>query len=204
MAALVGVMLMVVIGTFEWASLKLYRKVPTTDFLVMVIVTAHTAFMDDLASAIILGVIVYSLAFSFKHAKNINADIQDNGLGAKVYQLHGPLFFASVTQFKELFDQRNDPKTVVIDFYYTRVYDRSAVEAIHSIAGKYQQLGKTVHLTHLSESCREMIRKAKDLVCVSMSDEPQFHVSPCRYRDRNSCHRKRWSRFPRKRSFENQ
>jgi SulP family sulfate permease len=181
MAALVGVMFMVVIGTFEWASLKLYRKVPTTDFLVMVIVTAYTAFMHDLASAVILGVIVSALAFSFKHAKNINADIQFNEHGAKVYQLHGPLFFASATQFKELFDARNDPDTVVIDFYYTRVYDHSGMEAIQSIAGKYQQLGKTVHLTHMSESCRAMIRKAKDLVCVSMSDEPQFHVSTDRF-----------------------
>lgn len=181
MAALVGLMFMVVIGTFEWASLKLYRKVPTTDFLVMIIVTAYTAFMHDLASAVILGVIVSSLAFSFKHAKNINADIQYNEHGAKVYQLHGPLFFASATQFKELFDSRNDPDTVVIDFYYTRVYDHSGMEAIHSIAGKYQQLGKTVHLTHMSESCMEMIRKAKDLVRVSMSDEPQYHVSTDRF-----------------------
>jgi len=181
MAALVGVMFMVVIGTFEWASFKLYRKVPTTDFLVMIIVTVYTAFMHDLASAVILGVVVSALAFSFKHAKNINADIQYNEFGAKVYQLHGPLFFASATQFKELFNQRNDPDTVVIDFYYTRVYDHSGMEAIHSIAGKYQQVGKTVHLTHLSESCREMIRNAKDLVCVSMSDEPQFHVSTDRF-----------------------
>lgn len=181
MAALVGVMFMVVIGTFEWASLKFYRKIPTTDFLVMIIVTAYTAVMHDLASAVILGVIVSALTFSFKHAKNINADIQYNEFGAKVYQLHGPLFFASATQFKELFDARNDPDTVVIDFYYTRVYDHSAMEAIRSIAQKYQQLGKTVHLTHLSESCRDMIRKAKDLVCVSMSDEPQFHVSTDRF-----------------------
>lgn len=177
MAALVGLMFMVVIGTFEWASLKLYRKVPLTDFLVMVIVTAYTAIMHDLATAVIIGVIVSSLAFAFKHAKNVNADIQINEYGAKIYQLHGPLFFASVSQFKELFDTRHDPDTVVIDFYYTRVYDHSAMEAIHSIAEKYHQLGKTLHLTHLSEDCREMIRKADDLVCVSFSDEPQFHVT---------------------------
>lgn len=177
MAALVGVMFMVVIGTFEWASLKLYRKVPLTDFLVMVIVTGYTAIMHDLASAVIIGVIVSSLAFAFKHAKNVNADIQFNEHGAKIYQLHGPLFFASVTQFKQLFDARKDPETVVIDFYYTRVYDHSAMEAIHTVASKYQQLGKTIHLTHLSEECREMIRKADDLVCVSYSDEPQFHVT---------------------------
>ncbi|QDU58957.1 SulP family inorganic anion transporter [Aeoliella mucimassa] len=177
MAALVGVMFMVVIGTFEWASLKLYRKVPLTDFLVMVIVTLYTAIVHDLASAVIIGVIVSSLAFAFKHAKNVDADVQFNEFGAKIYQLHGPLFFASVAQFKELFDPRNDPETVVIDFYYTRVYDHSGMEAIHAIAARYEQLGKTVHLTHLSPACREMLAKAKDLVHVSLSDEPQFHVS---------------------------
>lgn len=129
MAALVGVMFMVVIGTFEWASLKLYRKVPFTDFLVMVIVTLYTAVMHDLASAVIIGVIVSSLAFAFKHAKNVNADIKINEHGAKVYQIHGPLFFASTTQFKELFDARKDPDTVIIDFYFTRVYDHSGLES---------------------------------------------------------------------------
>ena len=177
MAALVGVMFMVVIGTFEWASLKLYRKVPFTDFLVMVIVTLYTAVMQDLASAVILGVIVSSLAFTFKHAKNVNADIKINESGAKVYQLHGPLFFASTTQFKELFDARKDPDTVIIDFYFTRVYDHSAMEAIHVVAKKYQQLGKIVHLTHLSEECRQMLSKAKDLITVSFSEEPQYHLT---------------------------
>jgi sulfate permease, SulP family len=181
MAALVGVMFMVVIGTFEWASLKLYHKVPMTDFMVMVIVTVYTAVMHDLASAVIIGVIVSSLAFAFKHAKNINADVQFNEQGAKIYQLHGPLFFASATQFKELFDARTDPETVVIDFYYTRVYDHSGMEAIRTIAEKYQQSGKTVHLTHLSGPCRAMILRAKDLVSVSISDEPQFHVSTDRF-----------------------
>lgn len=177
MAALVGVMFMVVIGTFEWASLKLYRKVPFTDFLVMVIVTLYTAVMHDLASAVIIGVIVSSLAFAFKHAKNVNADIKMNEHGAKIYQLHGPLFFASTTQFKELFDSHRDPDTVVIDFYFTRVYDHSAMEAIHVVAKKYQQLGKTLHLTHLSEECRQMIRNAKDLITVSFSEEPQYHLT---------------------------
>lgn len=177
MAALVGVMFMVVIGTFEWASLKLYRKVPFSDFLVMVVVTVYTAVMHDLASAVIIGVIVSSLVFTFKHAKNVDADIKINEHGSKVYQLHGPLFFASTTQFKALFNPQEDPDTVVIDFYYTRVYDHSGMEAIHAVATKYQQVGKTVHLTHLSNECREMIQKAKDLVHVSLSDEPQFHVA---------------------------
>ena len=177
MAALVGLMFMVVIGTFEWASLKLYRRIPMSDFLVMVVVTVYTAFMHDLASAVIIGVIVSSLAFAFKHAKNIDADIKFNEFGAKIYQLHGPLFFASSAQFKELFEPRDDPQSVVVDFYYTRVYDHSGMEAIHSLAARYQQLGKTLHLTHLSDKCREMLLKAGDVVNVSFSDDPQFHFS---------------------------
>jgi SulP family sulfate permease len=124
-----------------------------------------------------LGVVVSSLAFAFKHAKNVNADVQFNEQGAKVYQIHGPLFFASTTQFKELFDPRNDPQIVVIDFYYTRVYDHSGLQAIHAVANRYQNLGKAVHLTHLSQECREMLRRARDLVNVSLSDQPQFHVT---------------------------
>ncbi|QDU35857.1 C4-dicarboxylic acid transporter DauA [Maioricimonas rarisocia] len=181
MAALVGVMFMVVIGTFEWASLKLYRKIPLTDFLVMLIVTLYTAVMHDLASAVIIGVLVSSVAFTFKHAKNVNADIRYDEHGAKIYQLHGPLFFASTSQFKEMFDPSGDPDVIVIDFYYTRVYDHSGMEAIHSVASKYQQVGKAVHLTHLSDKCREMIRNAADLVDVPLSHEPQFHVSTDRF-----------------------
>lgn len=181
MAALVGVMFMVVIGTFEWASLKLYRKVPTTDFLVMVTVTLYTAIMHDLASAVIIGVIASSLAFAFKHAKNVNAETRYNKHGAKVYQLHGPLFFASTTQFKEIFEPKNDPDCVVIDFYFTKVYDHSGMEAIHSIAQKYRQLGKTIHLTHLSDDCRSMLKNAQELISFQMMDEPQHHVSTDRF-----------------------
>lgn len=177
MGALVGVMFMVVIGTFEWASLRLFKKVPLTDFVVMLIVTLYTAIMHDLASAVIIGVIVSALAFAFKHAKNIAVDSQINDEGAKVYQLHGPLFFASTTQFKELFDPKNDPQVVYINFYYTRVYDQSAMEAIHVVAKKYSQVGKELHLTHLSEQCRQMLERAGDLVNVSYSDEPQFHLT---------------------------
>jgi SulP family sulfate permease len=181
MAALVGVMFMVVIGTFEWASLKLYRQVPTTDFLVMVTVTLYTAVMHDLASAVIIGVIVSSLAFAFKHAKNVNAEIRRNEHGAKIYQIHGPLFFASTTQFKEIFDPKQDPECVVIDFYFTKVYDHSGLEAIHSVAQKYHQLGKTLHLTHLSQDCQKMLKNAQELMSFDMMDEPQSHVSTDRF-----------------------
>ncbi len=177
MAALVGVMFMVVIGTFEWASLKLYRRVPLTDFLVMVVVTAYTAIVHDLASAVVIGVIVSALGFAFQHARNVAVDVRINDEGAKIYQLHGPLFFAATTQFKSLFDIKGDPEVVVIDFYYSRVYDHSAMEAIHVIAQKYQQLGKQLHLTHLSAECRVKLERAGDLLSVSFSDEPQFHVT---------------------------
>ena len=120
MAALVGVMFMVVIGTFEWATLRMIGKVPATDYFVMVLVAGYTAIMHDLATAVIIGVIASALAFAWQHAKHIGVDVKYNEFGSKIYQFHGPLFFASASRFKELFDPKNDPSDVVIDFYYTR------------------------------------------------------------------------------------
>lgn len=176
-AALVGVMFMVVIGTFEWASLRMFGRMPAGDMLVMVIVTGYTAIMHDLATAVIIGVIVSALVFAWRHAKNIGADVKVNEHGSKIYQLHGPLFFASVSAFKDLFDPRNDPDDVVIDFYYTRVYDQSGLEAINSLAEKYASLGKRLHLTHLSPECRLLLDKAQRFVEVNMSEDPQYHVA---------------------------
>lgn len=177
MAALVGVMFMVVIGTFEWASLKMIRRVPASDILVMVLVAGYTVFMHDLATAVILGVIVSALVFAWKHATHIGADEQYNEYGSKIYQVHGPLFFASVSSFKDMFDVRNDPDDVVIDFYYSRVYDQSGLEAINVLAEKYETLGKRLHLTHLSAECRRLLDKAGDLVEVNLSEDPQYHVA---------------------------
>ena len=177
MAALVGVMFMVVIGTFEWASLKMFRKVPAGDILVMIVVAGYTVFMHDLATAVILGVIVSAMKFAWQHATHLFADIKLNEHGSKIYQLHGPLFFASVASFKELFDPKEDPQDVVIDFYYSRVYDQSGLEAINSLAEKYRRIGKTLHLTHLSPECRELLDKAGDFVEVNMSEDPQYHVA---------------------------
>lgn len=177
MAALVGVMFMVVINTFEWASLKMFRKVPASDLFVMVIVTGYTAIMHDLASAVVIGVIVSALVFAWQHAKHVGADIKYNESGSKIYQLHGPLFFASATNFKELFDPKNDPDDVVIDFYYTRVYDQSGLEAINLLAERYCQEGKRLHLTHLSPECRVLLERASDLVEVNISEDPQYHVA---------------------------
>jgi SulP family sulfate permease len=176
-AALVGVMFMVVIGTFEWASLRMVRKVPMTDYLVMILVAGYTTIMHDLATAVVLGVIASALIFSWQHAKHIGVDIKYNEFGSKIYQLHGPLFFASTTSFKDLFDPKHDPADVVIDFYYTRVYDQSGLEAINSLAEKYEQYGKRLHLTHLSPECRDLLDRAKDLVEVNLSEDPQYHVA---------------------------
>ena len=177
MAALVGVMFMVVIGTFEWASLKMVRRMPRSDVFVMVLVTAYTVLMHDLASAVILGVVVSALVFAWKHATHIGADVKYNEHGSKIYQLHGPLFFASVSSFKEMFDVAADPDDVVVDFYYTRVYDQSALEAVSVVAEKYQSCGKRLHLTHLSPECRSLLDRAGDLVEINLSEDPQYHVA---------------------------
>ena len=186
MAALVGVMFMVVIGTFEWASLKMFNRMPISDMLVMVLVAGYTVFMHDLASAVILGVIVSALVFAWQHATHMGADIKYNEFGSKIYQLHGPLFFASVSSFKEMLDPSTDPDDVVLDFYYSRVYDQSGLEAINSMAEKYESLGKRLHLTHLSPECRLLLAKAGDLVEINISEDPQYHIATDRLAWRSS------------------
>jgi len=177
MAALVGVMFMVVIGTFEWASLKMFRRMPRSDVFVMVLVAGYTVFMHDLASAVILGVIVSALVFAWQHATHMGADVKFNEFGSKIYQVHGPLFFASVSSFKDMFNVSEDPADVVIDFYYSRVYDQSGLEAISGLAEKYHAAGKRLHLTHLSPECRTLLDKAGDLVEINVSEDPQYHVA---------------------------
>ena len=177
MAALVGVMFMVVIGTFEWASLKMFRRIPQADVLVMLFVTAYTVFMHDLASAVILGVIISALVFAWNHATHMGADVKYNKFGSKIYQLHGPLFFASVTSFKDMFTILEDPDDVVIDFYYSRVYDQSGLEAINGLAERYEAAGKRLHLQHLSPECRGLLDTAGDLVEVNVSEDPHYHVA---------------------------
>lgn len=176
-AALVGVMFMVVIGTFEWASLKMFSRMPASDLLVMILVTGYTVVMHDLASAVILGVIVSALVFAWKHATHMGAEVQTDDEGQKTYQLHGPLFFASVTSFKSLFNASNDPEDVVIDFYFTRVYDQSGLEAIHTISEQYTQAGKRLQIRHLSNECRDLLDRAGDLVTVDLSEDPHYHVA---------------------------
>ena len=177
MAALVGVMFMVVIGTFEWATLKMWRKVPRADVLIMLLVAGYTVLRHDLATAVVLGVVVAALVFAWQHATHLFADTKLNEFGSKIYQLHGPLFFASVASFKDLFDLKNDPADVVIDFYYSRVYDQSGLEAINGLAEKYAAAGKRLHLRHLSPECRRLLDRAGDLVEVNVSEDPHYHVA---------------------------
>jgi len=175
-AALVGVMFIVVLGTFEWASLRLFGKVPKADLFVAILVTAVTV-ASDLAVAVVVGVIVSALVFAWEHAKQMQAtsDLLENG--SKVYNLKGPLFFGSVPHFQAIFDPKNDPQDVIIDFAGARVVDHSGIEAIDSLAERYQRAGKQVHLRHLSEECRELLTQAGDLVEVNMMEDPKYHVA---------------------------
>ena len=176
MAALVGVMFIVVLATFEWSSLRIIRKIPTTDAFVLVLVSAVTVF-TDLAVAVVVGVIVSALAFAWEHAKHINVKGYDDGKGSRIYELNGPLFFGSVKSFMELFNPEDDPDDVIIEFQNSRVADHSAIEAIDALAEKYIKAGKSLHLRHLSEECRQLLKKAGDLVEVNVLEDPTYHVA---------------------------
>jgi SulP family sulfate permease len=175
-AALVGVMFIVVLGTFEWASLRLFGKVPKADIFVAILVTAVTV-ASDLAVAVVVGVIVSALVFAWEHAKQMQATSNLLENGSKVYNLKGPLFFGSVSHFQAIFDPKNDPQDVIIDFAGARVVDHSGIEAIDSLAERYQRAGKQVHLRHLSEECRELLTQAGDLVEVNVMEDPKYHVA---------------------------
>lgn len=175
-AALVGLMFMVVIGTFEWGSFNLLNKIPREDSFVGILVAVVTVF-TDLAMAVIVGVIATALVFAWKQARHVYAETQINEEGSKIYILHGPLFFASIHHFNELFDIDNDPDDVIIDFAHSRVADHSAIETIDSLAEKYTRVGKTLHLRHLSSECRQLLEKAGDLVEVNIKEDPHYHVA---------------------------
>ncbi len=176
MAALIGVMFMVVIGTFEWSSLRIIRQIPRTDAFVLILVSAVTVF-TDLAVAVVVGVIVSALFFAWEHAKHINVNSYTDENGSKVYELNGPLFFGSVKNFLDLFDPQNDPDDVIIEFQNSRVADHSAIEAIDNLAEKYIKAGKKLHLRHLSPECRLLLKKAGDLVEVNVLEDPKYHVA---------------------------
>ncbi len=175
-AALVGVMFIVVIGTFEWSSLRILGKVPRADAFILILVSAVTV-ATDLAIAVVVGVIVSALVFAWQHAKHINVTTMLNGMGGKIYEVEGPLFFASVKNFSDLFDPKNDPDDVIVEFQKSRVYDHSAIEAIDALAERYLKIGKRLHLRHLSPECQKLLTKAGDLVEVNVIEDPKYFVA---------------------------
>ena len=176
-AALVGVMFMVVIGTFAWNSLKILFFVPKSDALVTVLVTVVTV-LEDLAVAVIVGVIVSALVFAWKSASRIRAIVRlsKTEKGAKVYEIEGPLFFSSTDSFLEIFNPSKDPKIIIIDFARSKVIDQSALKAIEDIAGKYNRVGKKVKLRHLTRDCHKLLSRAGQLV-VDSNDDPIYGMA---------------------------
>jgi SulP family sulfate permease len=176
LAALIGVMFIVVIGTFEWSSFRILSKVPKSDAFVIILVSGVTV-ISDLAVAVVVGVIVSALVFAWEHAKQLYAKKSTDENGAKVYEVHGAVFFGSVKNFQDIFTPKEDPEEVIIDFVHSRVYDHSGLEAIDKLAERYLNAGKKLHLRHLSAECRELLHKAKDLVEVNVMEDPKYHVA---------------------------
>ncbi len=176
MAALTGLMIMVAIGTFEWASLRTFNKMPRSDVFVMVVVTGTTAVLHNLALAVVIGVIIAALVFAWDNAKRIRArkSIDENGI--KHYEIYGPLFFGSVAVFNEKFDIQNDPEEIIIDFKESRVVDMSAIEALNKITGRYLKVGKKVHLRHLSPDCQKLLKNADKIIDVNVVEDPNYKV----------------------------
>ncbi|MGJ3244188.1 MAG: SulP family inorganic anion transporter [Opitutales bacterium] len=178
LAALTGVMFMVVIGTFEWSSLRILGKIPKTDAFVLILVSVVTVVTHNLALAVASGVVVSALAFAWKSAQHIHRESGYREDGVKVYRLHGPLFFGSVTAFNNGFDPREDPEEVVMDFQDSRVWDHSGLEAIQKLAERYRKHGSTLHIQHLSKDCQAMLKKAGNMVEIEeMADDPVYHVA---------------------------
>ena len=175
LAALVGVMFMVVIGTFAWNSFKILRKVPYTDAFVTILVTIVTV-ISDLAVAVVVGVIVSALAYAWNNARRIHAHTEISENGAKIYRIQGPLFFGSSDGFLELFDVQNDPNEVIIEFSDSRVVDQSALQAIEAVAGKYELANKRIQLRHLSRDCHSLLTKAGHLV-IDSDDDPDYALA---------------------------
>jgi SulP family sulfate permease len=176
MAALTGVMIMVAIGTFEWASLKTFNKMPKSDILVMVLVTLVTVFLHNLALAVLIGVIISALVFAWENAKRIRARKFVDEKGIKHYEIFGPLFFGSVSAFNEKFDVLNDPEEVIIDFAESKVVDMSGIEALNKLTERYLKVGKKLHLKHLSADCRTLLQNADKIIEINILEDPSYKV----------------------------
>jgi SulP family sulfate permease len=178
MAALVGVMMMVAISTFQWVSIRIVNKMPKSDIFVGVVVALITIVLHNLALAVLVGVVIAALVFAWDNAKRIRARKHIDKDGVKHYEIFGPLFFGSVTAFTDKFDPAGDPDKVVVDFKESRVVDMSAVDALDKLSKRYHDLNKTLHLRHLSEDCRKILKNAEAVIDVSIEDDPTYKVMP--------------------------
>lgn len=176
-AALTGLMIMVAIGTFEWASFQVIGKMPKHDIFVGILVAAITVVFHNLAVAVLIGVVISALVFAWENAKRIRARKFTDENGVKHYEIYGPLFFGSVQAFNEKFDVLNDPKEVVIDFRESRVNDMSGIEALNKITERYEKAGKTIHLKHLSPDCRTLLKNAEKIIDVNILEDPTYKVA---------------------------
>jgi len=175
MGALVGLMFMVCIGTFEWATFRVMNKIPKSDALIIVAVTTLTVFFD-LAIAVAAGVIIAALVFAWDNAVRIRARKFVDEMGVKNYEIFGPLFFGSIATFHEKFEPQNDPKDVIVDFKESRVVDHSAIEALNLLTQRYSKLGKRICLRHLSPDCVKLLGKAGSMVEVNYFEDPAYSV----------------------------
>ncbi|NEM97965.1 SulP family inorganic anion transporter [Pontibacter burrus] len=177
MAALVGVMVMVSVGTFEWISFRIINKMPKHDIFVGILVALITIWLHNLALAVLIGVIISALVFAWESAKRIRARKYTDANGVKHYEIYGPLFFGSVTAFNEKFDVQDDPQEVIIDFRESRVADMSGIDALNKLTERYRQAGKTLQLRHLSQDCRRLLTNAQDVIDVNILEDPNYTVA---------------------------
>lgn len=177
MAALTGVMIMVAIGTFEWASFRIINKMPRADIFVGVLVAAITVLLHNLALAVLIGVIISALVFAWESARRIRVNKYVDADNVKHYEIFGPLFFGSVTAFNEKFDVINDPQEVIIDFKESRVADMSGIEALNKLTARYSEAGKTLHLKHVSPDCRRLLKNAEEVIDVNIIEDPEYLVA---------------------------
>ncbi|MES2238908.1 MAG: SulP family inorganic anion transporter [Bacteroidota bacterium] len=176
MAALVGVMFMVAIGTFEWISFRIINKMPKQDIFVGVLVAIITIVLHNLALAVLIGVIISALVFAWESAKRIRAKKFIDEKGVKHYEIYGPLFFGSTTAFAEKFDVVNDPNEVIIDFKESKIADMSAIDAVNKITERYTKAGKKVYLRYLSDDCRQLLHNAQGIIEVNIMEDPSYKV----------------------------
>lgn len=177
MAALVGVMIMVSVGTFEWISFRIINKMPKQDIFVGVLVAAITIVLHNLALAVLIGVIISALVFAWESAKRIRAKKYTDEKGVKHYEIYGPLFFASTTTFLEKFDIAHDPNEVIVDFRESKIADMSAIDTLNKLTERYAKVGKKIHLRHLSADCLQLLHNADEIIDVNIMEDPTYKVA---------------------------